>query len=402
MLITQSADDRRFTGADYSACLEQLAARLGLQVRECRRGRAVLAGPDGKDAEPWREAFPYPQLLRRKPYERGKQALQIELLKLQQSVKACGQRLLIVFEGRDAAGKGGTIRRFTENLNPRGTRVVALDKPTAHEQGSNYLGRFLPHMPAAGEIVLLDRSWYNRAGVEHVLGFCQPQEYQQFLRDVPEFERMLTGDGIDLVKLWFSVTRAEQLRRFIDRQLDPVKRWKLSPVDLASLNKWDEYTRAEEVMFRRTELPYAPWTVLNSNDKRRARLEAMRCVLSLFDYLGKRDEVVGPPDPLIVGPPELSPGRRTAPDAHLPPARATPAIQSEQLAMSASMPPRRDGPEGFRAWISSSPGSVVWPGVARCSYLNSRVALASPTSLTRHGQREAGAEDVADVYLPRL
>jgi polyphosphate kinase 2 len=305
VLMTRRAEDYELVGADYSAGLEQHAARLGLQVRQRKSGRAVLAGRDGKDIEPWREGYPYPQLLRRKPYESRKQSLQIELLKLQQSVKASGRRLLIVFEGRDAAGKGGTIRCFTENLNPRGTRVVALEKPTAHEQGNNYLCRFLPHLPAPGEIVLLDRSWYNRAGVEHVLGFCQPAEYQQFLQDAPEFERMLTGDGIDLIKLWFSVTRVEQLRRFIDRQLDPVKRWKLSQVDLASLSRWDDYTRAEEVLFRHTELPNAPWTVVKSNDKRRARLEAMRYVLSLFDYLGKRAEVVGLADPLIVGSPEL-------------------------------------------------------------------------------------------------
>jgi polyphosphate kinase len=187
-------------------------------------------------------------------------------------------------------------------------RVVALDKPAAHEQGDNYLRRFLPHLPGPGEIVLLDRSWYNRAGVEHVLGFCQPADYDRFLRDAPGFERMLTGGGIDLIKLWFSVTRAEQLRRFIDRQLDPVKRWKLSQVDLASLDKWNEYTSAEEVMFRHAELPDVAWKVVNGNDKRRARLEAMRCVLALFGYSGRRDEVVGAADPLIVGSPPRTAG----------------------------------------------------------------------------------------------
>ena len=171
--------------------------------------------------------------------------------------------------------------------------MIALEKPAAHEQGDNYLRRFLPHLPAPGEIVLLDRSWYNRAGVEHVLGFCQPEEYDRFMRDAPDFERILVDEGIDLIKLWFSVTRTEQLRRFMNRQLDPVKRWKLSPVDLASLDKWDDYTAAEDVMFRHTQLPHAPWKVINGNDKRRARLEAMRCVLSLFDYSGRRDEVVG-------------------------------------------------------------------------------------------------------------
>ena len=305
---TQLTERSELAGADLLPVLERRAAGLGLQVTCRKRGRGVLLGADGKDIEPWREGYPYRQLMRHRPYEIVKQSLQIELLKLQQAVKASGQRLLIVFEGRDAAGKGGAIRRFTENLNPRGTRVIALDKPAAHEQGDNYLRRFLPHLPAPGEIVLLDRSWYNRAGVEHVLGCCQPEEYDRFMRDAPDFERMLVDDGIDLIKLWFSLTRAEQLRRFIDRQLDPVKRWKLSPVDLASLDKWDDYTAAEDVTFRHTQLPYAPWKVINGNDKRRARLEAMRCVLSLFDYSGRCDEVVGAADPLIVSSPALPDG----------------------------------------------------------------------------------------------
>jgi polyphosphate kinase 2 len=312
VLTTQLTERSELAGADLLPVLERLAAGLGLQVTCRKRGQGVLAGPGGKDIEPWREGYPYPQLLRRRPYETLKQSLQIELLKLQQAVKASGQRLLIVFEGRDAAGKGGAIRRFTENLNPRGTRVIALEKPAAHEQGDNYLRRFLPHLPAPGEIVLLDRSWYNRAGVEHVLGFCQPEEYDRFMRDAPGFERTLVEEDIDLIKLWFSVTRTEQLRRFIDRQLDPVKRWKLSPVDLASLDKWDDYTAAEDVMFRHTQLPHAPWKLINGNDKRRARLEAMRCVLSLFDYSGRRDEVVGAPDPLIVSSPALPDGLRVA------------------------------------------------------------------------------------------
>ncbi len=316
-LTTQLNQRSELAGADLLPILKRLAAGLGLQVTCRKNGRGVLIGPDGKDIEPWREGYPYPQLMRHRPYEIVKQSLQIELLKLQQAVKASGQRLLILFEGRDAAGKGGAIRRFTENLNPRGTRVTALEKPAAHEQGDNYLRRFLPHLPAPGEIVLLDRSWYNRAGVEHVLSFCQPEEYDRFLRDAPDFERILVEDDIDLIKLWFSVTRAEQLRRFIDRQLDPVKRWKLSPVDLASLDKWDDYTAAEDVMFRHTQLPHAPWKVINGNDKKRARLEAMRCVLSLFGYSGRRDEVVGAPDPLIVSSPALPDGLRVA-SSHAP------------------------------------------------------------------------------------
>ncbi len=287
---------------DTCAPLDRLAAQLGLAVTRKKNGRAALVRADGTYVQAWRESYPYAERLDRKAYESAKRALQIELLKLQQSVKAAGQRVLIVFEGRDAAGKGGTIRRFTENLNPRGMRVVALDKPAAHEQGENYLGRYVPHLPRSGEIVLFDRSWYNRAGVEQVMGFCQPDEYARFLSDAPEFERQLVSDGITLVKFWFSVTRAEQLRRFIDRQADPVKRWKLSPVDLASLDKWDEYTRAKEAMFAHTDLPEAPWMVIKSNDKRRARVEAMRYVLSLCDYRDKRPDLVGQPDPLIAGP----------------------------------------------------------------------------------------------------
>ena len=282
--------------------LERIARSLGLQVSYHKGGRrSMLTRTDGTTVEPWRERYPYPRRLRRQPYRLAIRSLQIELLKLQQTVKSDGRRLLILFEGRDAAGKGGTIRRFTENLNPRGVRVIALEKPGAHEQGENYLRRYLQHVPAAGEIVLLDRSWYNRAGVEHVMGFCQPYEYQQFLADVPGFERTLADDGVDLIKLWFSVTRTEQLKRFLDRQADPVKRWKLSPVDLAAPDRWDEYTAAKTEIFLRTDLPYARWTVVRSNDKRRARVEAIRYVLSLFDYGGRRADAVGIPDPLIVG-----------------------------------------------------------------------------------------------------
>jgi polyphosphate kinase 2 len=284
-----------------SAQFARLAAELGLGVERRKNGRAVLVAADGARIQSWREGYPYLARLDRTTYEPAKRQLQIELLKLQRWVKSSGSRILILFEGRDAAGKGGTIRRFTENLNPRGARVVALDKPAAHEQGDNYLRRYLPHMPTAGEIVMLDRSWYNRAGVEQVMGFCQPHEYETFLHEAPDFERTLTADGIAVIKLWFSVTRAEQLRRFLSRHDDPVKRWKLSPIDLASLDKWDEYTRAKEAMFRHTDVAEAPWTVIKSNDKKRARLEAMRYVLSLSDYDGKDAEAVGVVDPLITG-----------------------------------------------------------------------------------------------------
>jgi polyphosphate kinase 2 len=284
--------------------LDDLAAQLGLRITHTK-GRPVLADPDGNPVQTWREDYPYSQRMGRGRYEKEKRGLQIELLKLQRHIKATGGRLVIVFEGRDAAGKGGTIKRFTENLNPRGARVVALEKPTEREQTEWYLQRYVAHLPAAGEIVMFDRSWYNRAGVERVMGFCRPDECMEFLREAPEFERMLARDGIFLVKFWFSVSRSEQLRRFVDRQLDPVKRWKLSPIDLASLDKWAEYTEAKESMFFFTDLADAPWTVVKSNDKKRARIEAMRYVLNRVPYEGKDDKIVGHPDPLIVGPAPL-------------------------------------------------------------------------------------------------
>jgi polyphosphate kinase 2 len=279
--------------------------QLGLRIHYRHNGKAELVGPDGEAVQTFREDYPYPTKLRRRAYEKEKRALQIELLKLQRSVRSEQQRLVILFEGRDAAGKGGTIKRFTENLNPRGAHVVALDKPTERERSEWYLQRYIAHLPAAGEIVMFDRSWYNRAGVERVMGFAEPDQVTEFLREVPEFEQMLTRNGILLIKFWFSVSRTEQLRRFARRQLDPVKRWKLSPVDLASLDKWDDYTQAKESMFYYTDLADAPWTVVKSNDKKRARLEAMRYVLSRVEYEDKDDSVVGRPDPLIVGPAPL-------------------------------------------------------------------------------------------------
>jgi polyphosphate kinase len=284
--------------------LDGLAAQLGLRIQQ-RKGRPALVRPDGGVVQTWREDYPYSVRLGRKEYEKTKRGLQIELLKLQRHIKTTGGRLIIVFEGRDGAGKGGTIKRFTENLNPRGARVVALEKPTERERSEWYLQRYIAHLPAAGEIVMFDRSWYNRAGVERVMGFCRPEECMEFLREAPEFERMLARDGIKLVKFWFSVSRSEQLRRFVARQLDPVKQWKLSPVDLASLDKWTEYTEAKENMFFFTDIADAPWTVVKSNDKKRARLEALRYVLSGLPYEGKDDKVVGQPDPRIVGPAPL-------------------------------------------------------------------------------------------------
>ena len=293
---------------DTGELLDDLADELGLCLRHRAHGAPELVTADGRPAQTWREGFPYPERLGKKSYAAAKRDLQIELLKLQRSVKQEQQRVVILFEGRDAAGKGGTIRRFTENLNPRGARVVALEKPTEKERGAWYLQRYIPHLPAPGEIVLFDRSWYNRAGVERVMGFCTPQEYADFLTGAPDFERMLLRDGIILIKFWFSVSRGEQLTRFIRRQTDPLKQWKLSPVDVASLDKWDQYTQAKEIMFRCTDQPAAPWTAVKSNDKRRARLGALRNVLSQIPYAGRNDHVVGQPDPLIVGPAALLSG----------------------------------------------------------------------------------------------
>jgi len=273
----------------------------GLTVDRSREEAPVLLDGSGSPIETWRENYPYDRKMRRRVYDREKRLLQIELLKLQRWVKDTGQRIVIVFEGRDAAGKGGTIKRFTEFLNPRGARVVALEKPTERERDQWYFQRYAVHLPTAGEIVMFDRSWYNRAGVERVMGFCSDDEYARFLRQAPAFERMLVDDGIHLTKFWFSVSRSEQRTRFAIRRVDPVRQWKLSATDLASLDHWDAYTRAKVAMFRETDTTEAPWTVVKSNDKRRGRLEAIRSVLTRHDYPGKDHAVVGEPDPLIVG-----------------------------------------------------------------------------------------------------
>ncbi|MFJ6700159.1 polyphosphate kinase 2 [Streptomyces sp. NPDC091272] len=278
---------------------EELLA--GLQVDVERPEQPVLLSGEGEPLRTWQENYPYDEKLRRVPYERQKRILQIELLKLQRWVRETGQRVVVVCEGRDAAGKGGTIKRFTERLNPRGARVVALDKPTDRESGQWYFQRYVPHLPAAGEIVFFDRSWYNRAGVERVMGFCTPAEYTHFYAQAPEFERLLVDDGVVLVKFWFSVSRGEQRTRFAIRQVDPVRQWKLSPTDLASLDLWDAYTAAKVDMFRATDTPHAPWTVVKNNDKRRGRLEAMRHLLLRCDYTSKDKEAVGAADPLVIG-----------------------------------------------------------------------------------------------------
>jgi polyphosphate kinase len=262
----------------------------------------VDAHPDEELSKGWRNGgYPYKNLLSRKTYEKKKYQMQVELLKVQAWVKETGQKVVILFEGRDAAGKGGTIKRFMEHLNPRGARVVALEKPSEVESGQWYFQRYVEHLPTAGEIVFFDRSWYNRAGVERVMRFCTPEEYAEFLRQTPEFERNLVRSGTHLIKFWFSVSREEQRRRFKEREAHPLKQWKLSPIDKASLDQWDAYTKAKETMFFHTDTADVPWTVIKSDCKKRARLSAMLYVLHRLPYAHKAPETIGALDPLIVG-----------------------------------------------------------------------------------------------------
>ncbi len=277
------------------------------EIRKMLQENQALLGdssvkPDEELAPNWRSGgYPYKNLLSRKRYEAQKYQLQVELLKLQMWAKDTGQRVVILFEGRDAAGKGGAIKRFMEHLNPRGARVVALEKPSETERGQWYFQRYVQHLPTAGEIVMLDRSWYNRAGVERVMGFCTDTEYQEFMRQAPLFERQLVRSGIHLIKFWFSVSRKEQHRRFKERELHPLKQWKLSPIDMASLDKWDDYTKAKEAMFFETDTADAPWTVIKSDCKKRARLNAMRYVLHKLPYANKDLDNIGTLDNLLVG-----------------------------------------------------------------------------------------------------
>ena len=252
-----------------------------------------------------KQPYPYLEQMPRQEYEKLKKELQIELLKVQNWAKETGQKIVLVFEGRDAAGKGGTIKRFMEHLNPRSARVVALEKPSEREQGQWYFQRYIQHLPTAGEMVFFDRSWYNRAGVERVMGFCSPSDYLEFLRQTPQVERMLVNSGILLFKFWFSVSQEEQHARFLSRRDDPLKHWKLSPIDLESIDKWDDYTTAKEAMFFHTHTADAPWLIVKSDDKKRARINCLRAFLANLDYPNKNLEVAMLPDALIVQMPKI-------------------------------------------------------------------------------------------------
>lgn len=281
--------------------IEALIANNDLPASERFAMAPSGVGKEDKGAAPLPADYPYKTRMRRKEYEHHKRLLQIELLKVQSWVRESGQKIVGLFEGRDAAGKGGTIKRFMEHLNPRAARVVALEKPSDVERGQWYFQRYIQQLPTAGEIVMFDRSWYNRAGVERVMGFCTPQEYLEFLRQAPEFERMLVNSNVRLFKFWFSVSRDEQLRRFISRRDDPLKQWKLSPIDVQSLDRWDDYTQAKQAMFFHTDTADAPWTVIKSDDKKRARLNCMRYFLHSLPYPDKDPKIACAPDPLLVG-----------------------------------------------------------------------------------------------------
>lgn len=279
---------RPFDGAISAYFEQRFPNELRAQVRGAARSEMLS------------DSYPYRKRMGGSAYSERFDALQIELQKLQQWIKRSGARALVLFEGRDAAGKGGSIHRVTENMNPRGARVVALPKPSDAEQGQWYFQRYAAHLPGAGELTLFDRSWYNRAGVETVMGFCSELEREQFFAQTPSFERMLVGDGVHLFKIWLAVGRAEQMRRFLQRESDPLKQWKLSPIDVASLERWDDYTAARDAMFARTHTPDAPWRVIRSDCKRRARLAVMQTLLSALPYAHRDDQAIGEIDAEIV------------------------------------------------------------------------------------------------------
>ncbi len=301
--IIDKSNNKKKSVNDYLEKFSEEEKKEVIQLlKEELENNQVEKHPDEVLSKLWHQGgYPYEYLMTRKSYEKQKYKLQVELLKLQSWVKETGARIVILFEGRDAAGKGGTIKRLMEHLNPRGARVVALEKPTDDEKGQWYFQRYIKHFPSKGEIVLFDRSWYNRAGVEKVMGFCNEEEYLEFMREVPELERNLIRSGIYLFKFWFSVSKDEQKRRFDDRENHPLKQWKLSPIDKASLDKWDDYTDAKEKMFFYSDTSDSPWIVIKSNCKKRARLNAMRYVLNRFSYTDKNENNIGKLDSLIVG-----------------------------------------------------------------------------------------------------
>ncbi|MGI1663303.1 polyphosphate kinase 2 [Palleronia sp. KMU-117] len=258
---------------------------------------------EGDDKDILDPTYPYDRWMKKKDYEAEMDALQLELVRMQHDIRQSGKRVVVVFEGRDASGKGGTIKRVRENLNPRGARVVALSKPTETEASQWYFQRYIEHLPSAGEIVLFDRSWYNRGVVEKVFGFCSDADRERFFRQLPEFEDMLVSEGITFLKLWLNVGRAEQLRRFLAREKDPLKQWKLSLIDVEGLKKWDDYSAAIRETLDRSHSAVAPWTVIRSDDKYRARLAAIRALLGRIDYAGKGD--VAAPDPKVCGGPDI-------------------------------------------------------------------------------------------------
>ncbi len=262
---------------------------------------------NGKKRDILSDDFPYDRWMKKDEYETRIRALQVELVKFQRWVEATGQRVVIVFEGRDTAGKSGAIKRVSENLNPRGAHDVALPKPTEREATQWYFQRYIAHMPAAGEIALMDRSWYNRAVIEQVFGFCTPTQREQFFDQLPHIEKALVDDGIRLIKLWFNVGRAEQLRRMLERERHPLKQWKLSSIDVKGLGQWDAYTQAIGETFARSDFGFAPWTVIRGDDKYRARIAAAQRVLTAFDYDRKDAAALGTPDPQIIGGVELWP-----------------------------------------------------------------------------------------------
>jgi polyphosphate kinase 2 len=251
--------------------------------------------------------YPYAEEMKRKEYEAVMEGLQRQLVRMQADIKATGKRVIVIFEGRDAAGKGGTIDVMRENLNPRVCNVVALSKPSDREAASWYFQRYVDWLPAAGEMVMFDRSWYNRAMVEHVFGFCTPAQRETFFRQLPEFEHMLVDEGFTIVKLWLEVGQAEQLRRFLAREQDPLKQWKLSPIDIDGLAKWDAYCAAINDTMERSHFDFAPWTIILSDDKRRARIAAIQTVLKAVDFKGKDKALIGTPDPAMCGGPALRP-----------------------------------------------------------------------------------------------